>query len=95
MARIAADSDITVESPRQYGEIINLHDTFGFIRPDADEENIFFHISKVDDRSINELQPGTRVSYTCYRTHRGNNAENVVLETTSSPAVETVAEAEV
>ncbi|MDQ6978946.1 MAG: NYN domain-containing protein [Mariprofundaceae bacterium] len=95
MARIAADSDIAVESPRQYGEIINLHDTFGFIRPDADDENIFFHISKVDDASLNELQPGTRVSYTCYRTHRGNNAENVVLETTSTPEVEKIEEVDI
>jgi len=88
MARIAADSDITVESPRQYGEVINLHDTFGFIRPDLDEDNIFFHISKVDENSADKLQPGDRVNYTCYRTHRGNNAENVMLETPSATDVD-------
>lgn len=80
MARTVDGSEAVSVAPFQYGEVINLRDTYGFILPDSEEENIFFHISKVGDTCIDDLQAGARVRYTCYRTHRGNNAENVTVD---------------
>lgn len=77
LARIHSNAEGVSESPIQHGEVINLHDSFGFIRPDDGEDNLFFHISKVSDTCTDKLQRGDRVRYTSYRTHRGNNAENV------------------
>ncbi|MDQ6975904.1 MAG: NYN domain-containing protein [Mariprofundaceae bacterium] len=80
MARTIDGSVAVPTAPLQHGEVISLRDTYGFIRPDSNDENIFFHISKVDDGCMDEVGVGSRVCYTSYRTHRGNNAENVTLE---------------
>ncbi len=69
-----------VAAPLRRGEIINMHDTYGFIRPDDGGENIFFHISKVEESDVGNLRVGDRVRFTCYHTHRGENAENVARE---------------
>ncbi len=80
MARTIGGGEVVASAPLQYGEIISLRDTYGFIHPDLEDENIFFHISKLDDESMDKVEVGSRVCYTSYRTHRGNNAENVTLE---------------
>ncbi len=92
MARTVAGMVEHQPTPVQYGEIINLHDNYGFIAPDEGDENIFFHISKVKEEYVHALKPGDRVSFSCYRTHRGNNAENVSLVSAASTADDAVAE---
>lgn len=47
---------------------------YGFIKQDASKEDIFFHISKVNDEDIKE---GDDVSYDIEKGKKGENAVNV------------------
>ena len=59
------------------GQIKTLETGYGFIRPDGESENIFFHQSKVSSGTFNRLSIGDKVSFTTYNTEKGINAENV------------------
>ena len=58
------------------GTIKNLKDGFGFLRPDGDKDNIFFHYSNVID-NMDLIAVGDRVSFSIYNTNRGKNAEKI------------------
>ena len=53
---------------------------FGFITPDEDMENIFFHFSEVKNRSFTELRIGDRVTYTLGRNDKGYCATHIIAE---------------
>lgn len=76
LARTVPDDGLRMKQVLLQGSILNLKDNYGFIKPDEDCDNIFFHYSKIVG-SINDLLVGERVSYTTYNTDRGLNAENV------------------
>jgi cold shock CspA family protein len=52
---------------------------FGFIKPDGEEKNIFFHEDKmVDKAAFDSLKPGTKVSFDTEQDNQGRtNAINV------------------
>lgn len=60
------------------GEIVNLSDTYGFIRHPKFPENVFFHGGCVTaDGGIGSLRAGTLVRFTTEETERGPRAVNV------------------
>ena len=59
------------------GSILSIKEGYGFIRPDDESDNIFFHSSKVKDITFNELHLGDKVSFKTYDTDRGRNAEDI------------------
>lgn len=59
---------------------------FGFIEPDAGGKAVFFHVESAGGIPLNELRPGTRVSYDTEMGPRGVRARNVRL--TDRPAGE-------
>lgn len=54
---------------------------FGFIKPDGEEKNIFFHEDKlVDKAAFDTLQAGTKVSFDTELDNQGRtNAINVAV----------------
>jgi len=53
---------------------------FGFITPDEDMENIFFHYSEVKNRNFTDLRVGDRVSYILGRNDKGYCATHIMVE---------------
>ncbi|PTQ87681.1 cold shock domain-containing protein [Agitococcus lubricus] len=51
---------------------------FGFITPDEDMENIFFHFSEVKNRNFAALRLGDRVSYILGRNDKGYCATHIM-----------------
>lgn len=60
------------------GEVVNMLDTYGFIRHPKFPENVFFHHGDIipDDR-VRELRPGSLVRFTVELGERGPRAINV------------------
>ena len=56
---------------------------FGFITPDEDMENIFFHYSEVKNRNFTDLRVGDRISYILGKNDKGYCATNILVENTS------------
>lgn len=61
----------------QQGRILNLKATYGFIQPDAGGDNVFFPFSSLSPDEVQQLQPGTRVSYEYTKGDRGPLAPKV------------------
>jgi len=59
------------------GVIDNIQNGYGFIRPDTDSGNVFFHSSKVVGGSFTDLTADDPVSYDVYDTDRGKSADHV------------------
>lgn len=58
---------------------------FGFITPDEDMENIFFHFSEVKNRAFSELRLGDRVTYVLGRNEKGYCATHIMSQGASQP----------
>lgn len=58
---------------------------FGFITPDEDMENIFFHFSEVKNRSFSELRLGDRITYILGRNEKGYCATNIMAQGAEQP----------
>jgi cold shock CspA family protein len=58
---------------------------FGFITPDEDMENIFFHFSEVKNRNFSELRLGDRVTYILGRNEKGYCATNIMAQGAEQP----------
>lgn len=58
---------------------------FGFITPDEDMENIFFHFSEVKNRSFSELRLGDRVTYILGRNEKGYCATQILAQGAEQP----------
>lgn len=56
---------------------------FGFITPDEDMENIFFHFSEVKNRNFTDLRVGDRVSYILGRNEKGYCATHIMVDNQS------------
>ncbi len=71
-----AESD---DPSEQQGTVVNLLSDkgFGFIRPDAGGDNVFFHHTELRDVMLQDLQPQAVLRYTLIRTDRGLVAHDV------------------
>ena len=58
---------------------------FGFITPDEDMENIFFHFSEVKNRNFSELRLGDRITYILGRNEKGYCATNIMAQGAEQP----------
>ena len=58
---------------------------FGFITPDENMENIFFHFSEVKNRNFSELRLGDRVTYILGRNEKGYCATNIMAQGAEQP----------
>ncbi|MDP2656127.1 MAG: cold shock domain-containing protein [bacterium] len=54
---------------------------FGFITPDGEEKDIFFHANSLVDVMFDELHEGDRVSFDKEESTKGMNAVNVMRAT--------------
>ena len=77
LARTSQDKNSLSASTTLKGEILNLRGGYGFIKSGKKGENVFFHYSKLVNCSVEDLSPGDMVTYTTYKTERGDNAENI------------------
>ena len=60
------------------GSIKRLTDKgFGFITPDGQEKNMFFHTSALVDVTFDELRVGDKVSFETEDSEKGPRAVNV------------------
>ena len=62
-----------------HGTIVNLKPEggYGFIKPENEGENLFFHQSKLENCTLDELSIEDKVKYRTYNTDRGECAENI------------------
>ena len=77
LARTSQDENSISASTILKGMILNLLDGYGFIKPEKKGGNIFFHNSKLINCSFEDLSSGDMVTYSTYKTERGDNAENI------------------
>ena len=62
----------------QKGTVKKVTDNgFGFILPDGEEKDIFFHANEVKDGLFNSLKEGTPVTFEIAEGQKGPNAVNV------------------
>ena len=60
------------------GSIKRLTDKgFGFITPDGEEKDVFFHMSALVDMQFDELRVGDKVSFETEESDKGPRAVNV------------------
>ena len=50
---------------------------FGFITPDGEEKDVFFHMSSIVDVMFNDLREGDRVEFDMEDSPKGPRAANV------------------
>jgi cold shock protein len=60
---------------------------FGFIQPDDGGADVFAHFSAVQMDGFRTLKQGARVHYDVVKGPKGDLAQNIRLETVSSPEV--------
>ncbi len=51
---------------------------FGFITPDGQEKDIFFHANSLVEVTFDELQEGDKVTFDMEESQKGMNAVNVM-----------------
>ena len=74
----SASAPDTNPSESLIGEVVNVSDTYGFIRHPKFPENVFFHAGRViSDEGITALRPGVLVRFTPEIVDRGPTAVNV------------------
>lgn len=78
LARTSPDNKSFSASTTLKGKIIKLVDGYGFIKPETKGENLFFHCSKLVNCHFDDLSPGDNITYTIFKTERGDNAENIM-----------------
>ncbi|HNJ86358.1 MAG TPA: cold shock domain-containing protein, partial [Agitococcus sp.] len=80
-ANHASHSATTPSENRSLGIVQSVKEGgFGFITPDEDMENIFFHYSEVKNRNFTDLHIGDRVSYILGRNDKGYCATQIMVE---------------
>ena len=64
-----------------YGEVVWFNNSFGFVKPDDGEKDLFVHYSNIvtDPGKFKTLTAGQRVSFTIGANNTGPQAENVVV----------------
>ncbi len=60
------------------GKIKSLREGFGFITPDGESKDVFFHLSGLIDVQFDELQIGDVVSFETEQSEKGPRAVNVM-----------------
>ncbi len=60
------------------GKIKSLREGFGFITPDGESKDVFFHLSGLIDVQFDELQVGDVVSFETEQSEKGPRAVNVM-----------------
>lgn len=81
LARTCNPVNRAIQNKALEGVIHNLKNGYGFIKPNDQTENIFFHSSKLINVNLWDLKVGDKVRYSTYNTDRGLNAENVEKRT--------------
>ena len=74
----AIEQDKLIDEEIHKGIIINLKNSYGFIRNSNREGNVFFHAKGVIDLKFNELSEGMEVEYSLTQTPKGLKAIGVV-----------------
>lgn len=76
---VPVSASATSSEHRSEGVIQSLKEGgFGFITPNDDMENVFFHFSEVKNRSFSSLRLGDKVSYILGRNDKGYCATNIL-----------------
>lgn len=84
-AVLASSTPVSMEN-RCKGIIQSLKEGgFGFITPDEDMENIFFHFSEVKNRNFSELRLGDKVTYILGRNEKGYCATQILAQGAEQP----------
>ncbi|HYZ55807.1 MAG TPA: cold shock domain-containing protein [Streptosporangiaceae bacterium] len=79
--REAAQGFDSHSGDRLYGEVVSFHNSYGFIRHPLFPDNIFFHVSDInEDANEKYLSAGARVSFNVEETDRGPRARDVLRE---------------
>jgi uncharacterized LabA/DUF88 family protein/cold shock CspA family protein len=67
------------DAQHQVGTVVSLQldKGYGFIRPDAGGDNLFFHFSSLIDCELSDMQTGDSVTFLPSQTERGLNAVDV------------------
>jgi len=75
------------------GTIIKITDKgFGFIKPDGEDKDLFFHAREVNDMMFNSLKEGQRVTFETAEGPKGPNAANVTVVSDDAAASDDVAD---
>jgi len=63
------------------GSIISFKEDrgYGFIRPKDSDENVYFHISALEDSGIEKVEMGQRLTYEISSKDGKNSATNIKL----------------
>jgi len=78
------------------GTIVRKRDNgYGFIKPDNDEKDVFFHAQALVDVAFDDLQEGDKVTFDVEQGPKGPSATNVQrTEEAAAPEVEAPATTE-
>ena len=64
---------------QQQGTVVSNQGGYGFIRPDAGGDNLFFHSSETGEMDMDDFEVGSRVSYYATSTAKGPSAVKVEI----------------
>ncbi len=61
------------------GSIKKLLNGFGFISPEGESKDVFFHANDLVDIDFESLKEGDKVTFTVGKSAKGPKAENIAL----------------